>query len=81
MISIRKHWLGDVSIELFRAALQKDLLLVGTSDTIVGFLAAVTQKISRISFSLNRSIDSIFLLILKKAFGFVHFWLLVGQGH
>ncbi len=44
MITKRIYWSDPLSIDLVRAALQDDKLVVGDSDTVVGFLAAPTLK-------------------------------------
>ncbi len=61
---MRKHWLGDVSIELFRAALQKDKLLVGASDTILGFLAAVTEKSKTFLDETKKRVDKPYIILI-----------------
>ncbi len=61
---MRKHWLDDVSIELFSAALQKDQLLVGTSDTIIGFLAALTEKSKTFLDETKKRVDKPYIILI-----------------
>lgn len=61
---MRKHWLDNVSIELFRAALQKDQLLVGTSDTIIGFLATLTEKSKKFLDETKKRVDKPYIILI-----------------
>lgn len=66
MVTMRKHWANTPSIELLRAVLQNDKIVVGDSDTVVGFLAAPTEKSKTLLDATKRRADKPYIILIES---------------
>jgi tRNA threonylcarbamoyl adenosine modification protein (Sua5/YciO/YrdC/YwlC family) len=66
MVTKRIYWGDASSIELVRAVLQKDELVVGTSDTVVGFLAVTTEKSKKLLDETKGRQDKPYIILIES---------------